>query len=797
MKIIFSLIVILLLTYTYIFAQTHVSGYVYDAKTKETIIGANVFDTIGIVGTCTNTQGYFSLITQSSVLKVSFVGYETNYVDIRSHKDEILNIYLDESIEQLQQVEVSAQIENYMNAPKLDIKDIKQLPAIGGQPDVLRATRILPGIQTQNEMSSLLVIRGGDPGQNMYLLDNTELLSVNHLGGIMSVFNPDVIKEVQIYKGGFPAKYGGKLSSIIDITQRSGNASEFKGALGIGITDLNLSLEGKLGENTTYILNGRKTVFDALMYGLTAIGDGNPAILFYGFYDASMKISWTANDKNKFHFNIFQGDDYIHSLSKKNEYDKNNLEFNRKNHWGNFALAGSWNYTANSKLFGRTVLSYTRYRVRDFESFDSDTIRAYEKRFLSSVDKLSLNSIWAYRISNAWRVDAGLHSSFGYYTPYNYNITGESSSFSKVSNEILNNAVSLSNKLYLSNFLNADIGVRATNYTYSDVNEFALEPRFNISFDMKKYGLINLDYMHVSQTSHLFLSPGIIYVNETWLPATKGVPVSKSKQYSVSWSKNFHNNMFAFNIGAYHKDMSDLITAKSVHFDAKSLEKWENIVETNGVGTVQGIELMLKKNYGRFTGIISYHLSHATRQFENINNGEVYVYEFNRPHDFSIFASYELNEKWTFSAAWCYQSGLPYTPVVGRQMILDPNHEDGYNYYEAFIYGERNSEQMKAFHRLDIGFTYKTLTKKRKLPCEWTFSLYNAYNRHNSNYYYYNNNDGPSTPHNYDKFIHYDMYQMSIFPIIPGISYKVWFGKEDVKSKFEKLSLKNWLNYEN
>jgi hypothetical protein len=207
--------------------------------------------------------------------------------------------------------------------------------------------------------------------------------------------------------------------------------------------------------------------------------------------------------------------------------------------------------------------------------------------------------------------------------------------------------------------------------------------------------------------------------------------------------------------------------------------------------------LMLRKNYGRWTGIISYHLSHATRQFENINDGKEYLYEFNRPHDFSIFVSRDLNEKWTFSVAWCYQSGLPYTPVVGRQMIFDPDNEDGYNYYEAFIYGERNSEQMKAFHRLDIGFTYKTLTKKRKLPCEWTFSLYNAYNRHNPNYYYYNNNDTPEIYSPTQQFVHYDMYQMSIFPIIPGISYKVYFGKEDVKSKFENLSIKNWLNYEN
>lgn len=779
------------------FAQSHISGYVFDSETKETIIGANILDTVVNSGTSTNTQGYFSFTTQSEILKISCVGYETTYLNVSNIQNTNISIYLKTSIEQLQQAEVSAQESNYMNAPKLKIQDIKRIPAIGGQPDVLRATRILPGIQTQNEMSSMLVIRGGDPGQNMYLLDDVELLSVNHLGGIMSVFNPEIIKDVQIYKGGFPAKYGGKLSSIVNITQRSGNAKNFKGTFGIGITDLNLCLEGKLGKNTTYIFNGRKTVFDPLIYLLTSLTEGGSGKLFYGFYDASMKIQWTANDKNKFHFNIFQGDDYLHLMSKFNEYDTNHKKSKKKNHWGNFAVAGSWNNTANSKLFGRTVLSYSRYRVRDFQSFTSDTVSAFKKRFLTSVDNLSLNSNWTYRLSNFWRIDGGLHSTFGYFTPYNYKITGESSASSKISNKILNNAVSLSNRFDILKFVTADVGLRASNYTYSDVNDFALEPRLNLSFKYKNWGRLNMDYMKISQMSHLFLSPGMIYVNETWLPASKDIPVSKSNQYSISYSNNFHNNMFSFSIGAYHKEMSDLITSKAIYFDAASLKNWENIIEKDGKGKVQGIELMLKKNYGRWTGIASYHYSKATRQFDNINNGENYIYAFNRPHDFSIFLSRELNEKWAFSIAWCYQSGLPYTPVVGRQMLLDPNREEGYNYYEAFIYGERNSKQMKPFHRLDIGFTYKTRTKKNKLPCEWTFSLYNVYNRHNANYYYYNNSDGSSIPQNFDVFIHHDMYQKSIFPIIPGISYKMYFEKEDILKGFRNMSFKDWLYYEN
>lgn len=789
MKVLYFIIAIILCT-SGGYAQRHVSGYVFDSETKETIIGASIIDTAEFKGTSTNSQGYFSLKTQTSVLKVSSIGYKDTLINLDIIKSDVLSIYLHEYVQVLQQVDVSAQPQNNLNISKLNIKEIRELPALGGQPDVIKATSILPGVQTQNELSSMLVIRGGDPGQNMYLLDGTELLSVNHLGGIMSVFNPDIIKDIQIYKGGFPAKFGGKLSSIIDITQRDGNSSELKGTFGIGVTDINLSLEGKIGEKTTFIFNGRKTLFDILLYGFTSVMDDYSSKIYYGFYDTSMKVSWNANNKNKFFFNVFQGDDYIHT---RNKNDKYNTIINSKNHRGNVMLSGAWNSIINSKLFGRTLLSYTRYRVKDFMLYKNDINTGYEKALKSGVDNYSLNSNWKYRAFNWWRIDAGLHVSYGYYTPYNYKITGDDSKHEVISNSIIKNALSLSSKLNLSDFIILNIGVRASNYFYSDEKELSIEPRLDMTFKTKRYGNISMNYMYVSQDSHLFLSPGNVYTNETWLPASKEIPVSKSKQYSVAWNKNFYDNMFMLSFGVYQKNMLNLITAKNVYFDAKSIEKWENILEKNGKGVVRGIELLLKKNYGNWTGILSYHLSNSTRNFENINNGNEYVYEYNRPNDLSIFVSRDLNKKWSFSLTWHYRSGLPYTPVIGRQTIINPNL-NGVDYDVAFIYGKRNSERMKDYHRMDIGLKYKTVTKNRKLPCEWTFSVFNLYNRQNASYYYYSNNNGPYI---LDNNTHFDMYQMSILPVIPSISYKVFFRKEDLKSKFENLSLKNWLYYEN
>lgn len=773
-------------------AQITISGFVYNAETKEAIIGANIIDSINFTGTTTNTQGYYVLKTNSSELKATFVGYQTQTISLNQTKDTIINIYLKPLAYQLNEVTIHAKVNNSINITSIDIQEITELPSLGGQPDIVKSAQILPGIQSQSEASSLLVVRGGDPGQNLFLLDNTALIYVNHLGGFMSVFNPDIINDITIYKAGFPARYGGKLSSIIDITQRSGNPKEFKGSFGIGITDANLSLEGKFSDKHTYILTVRKTLFDVLLLAASGLSDGGDYYVTYGFHDVNFKTVWKANARNTFALNVFQGDDYLNVWNKKGENDQYNTKIRAKNIWGNLMSAISWNCIVNPKIFSKTNLSYSGYRVSDIQSFTNSVVQGFNNKLTSKVQDVSLNSLWSMSVLKDWMLIGGLHLNYYKYTPYDYKVSGENISHTILFEEITNSSFSLSNKFSLFKFVDAEIGARLGNYFLSDTSEFFVEPRLDFSFNLNKLGSVSINYMNVNQASHLLVSSGNIYANEIWIPASKDVPISNSVQTSFSWTKSFRKNMFNVSLGAYHKELSNLIASQKNVYNSSELENWKQSIETGGTGQVNGFEFMLKKNYGNWTGLLSYHYSNSIRMFENINSGNEYLYEYNRPHDLTIFINRKINDKLSFSLVWNYQTGLPYTPVIGRQIILDPQTNE---YYEAFIYGERNSATMKDYHRLDIGFKYKTVSKKRKLKTVWTFSIYNVYNRQNPNYYYYNNNSTSEIHRPENGFVQLGLYQMSVFPILPSVSYKVYFGKGDFKSK--DFSFKRWLNFEN
>lgn len=777
---------------TFAKSQITISGFVYDAETKEAIIGANIIDSINSNGTTTNTQAYYVLKTSSPEITVSFIGYQSQKVSINQTNNTIINIYLEASPYQLDEVTIHAEPDNSINLSRLDIKEIAQLPSLGGQTDIVKSILVLPGIQSQGEASSLLIVRGGDPGQNMFLLDNTSLIYVNHLGGLLSVFNPDIINDLKVYKGGFPAKYGGKLSSIIDITQRSGNSSKLKGSFGIGITDANLSLEGKLSKKTTYILTARKTLFDVLIFGASAISGGGDYYAIYGFHDINFKSVWRANGRNTFALNIFQGDDYIMSWNKKDNSDIYNTKIRVRNVWGNLMGSASWNSIISPKIFGKSNLSYSRYRVSDIQSLSNTNSNGLYNNFTSRVQEISLNSDWSASIIKNWMLIGGLHLNYTKNTPYDYKDAGFNNLHTILFEELNNTAFSLSNKISVSKLIDANIGARLANYNLYDATEFFIEPRVNLNFNLQKLGIVNIDYMKVNQASHLMISSGNIYANEIWIPASKDVPISNSLQYSISWSKSFHKNMLNLSIGFYHKELSNLVTSQKNVYDLLELANWKESLEIGGTGKVNGIEFMIKKSYGDWTGSLSYHFSKSTRNFANINDGKDYLYEYNRPNDLTIFINRKITDNLSFSLVWNYQTGLPYTPVLGRQYLLDPYTNE---YYEAFIYGERNSARMRDYHRLDIGVKYETVSNKRKLKTVWTFSIYNIYNRQNPSYYYYNNNSTPEIHHSSNGFVELDLYQISLFPILPSVSYKVYFGKGDKTKQKREKSFSNWLRY--
>jgi len=643
---------------------------------------------------------------------------------------------------------------------------------------VLKAAQLLPGINPQSEGSSLLSVRGGNPGENLYLLDNIPLIYVNHLGGFMSVFNPDMMNGLDIYKGGFPPMYGGKLSSIVDITQREGNMDGLKGTFSAGITDLSFSVEGPAKiKNTSFIVTGRKTLTEALLGLASKIGNDN--IVMYGFHDVNAKFSWKPNARNSLHLNFYQGDDYLHFRTQSHIKEKARMN----TIWGNWLVSARWNYMLNNKLFVRNSLSYTHYRLTDKARYDN-TDGEFSRNYLSSVQDISLRTDWKYTALEAWTMDFGVQSSLLTHLPNRTRQTNLVTQSIDEKYHTTETSLYLDNKITLLHRVKAHIGGRTVFYTNDGFNNFSFEPRLRLNIDVSKNHVFNLNYMTVSQNSHLLFTSGGIMNNEVWVPASDRFRVGGSEQYSVGWSGSFYDVMFQASVEAYYKRLSNLSNYRGGYASLMGDTDWQSKIVTHGSGEAKGIEFLLRKTTGQWTGFASWSWSQATRQYPDINNGKNYIYEFDRPHSISLSINKQLNEKWTFNAAWVFMSGQPYTPAIGRQ-LYSYNDED--DYIDALIYGERNSARMKPYHRLDVGFNYTKLTRNHR-KAVWTFSIYNVYNRQNPYFYYYGTEK---------KFFNYyytyyrndpfyadrklSLYQVSFFPMIPTVSYKLYFDRNEHK----------------
>lgn len=764
---IFLPIILLLITIS-VLAQTKISGFVKDAQTGELLIGATVVEENSNNGVATNNGGFFSLLATEGTIRVSYIGYKTQTLSFSN--DAVVDIQLTPG-EELGEIKVYGQSHKQFNITTLTPKQMLSIPALGGKPDVMKTLQLMPGIQSQAEGTSLINVRGGNPGENLYLIDNVPLLYVNHLGGFMSVFNPDMINSMEVYKGGFPAKYGGKLSSVMSMTQREGDNKKWKGNLGVGVTDASFSVEGPLIKNkASLIVTGRKTLIDPLMMLASGISGGGDYIVFYGFHDLNGKITYRPDTKNSFHINFYQGDDYLKFWGKKQKSTGEKAKIN--NAWGNWMLAGRWSRIVAPRLFVNNIVSVTNYRLKVEQHFTSnsqgDSIE-YNGRYLSRVNDLSLRSDWQFKAMKNYDLEYGFKTTLYRHIPNKIENSNSKVALEYETIASYENAFYFDNKIHLAGFIDVAAGVRGVSFLNKGFSTFDFEPRLSVIANLGKNHSLNASYQKVNQFAHLLFTSGAIMNNEIWVPADEKLAPSQSLQYSVGWKGRYAKGMFDSEINVYYKTLTNLATYKEGYSDLLGDGGWRNKIEAGGRGESKGIEFLLRKNEGDMTGFIAYTLSKTTRQFDGLNRGEEYVFDYDRPHSFAISLSHKLSEKWNASASWVYQSGLPYTPVIGRQYYL---HAE-YGLQEGLIYGERNSARMKEYHRLDLGFQYEKLTKKGRKSI-WNFSVYNAYNRRNPSAYYYDDD------RNYHEILEgvykpLKLYQVSFFPLIPSVAYKVFF----------------------
>jgi hypothetical protein len=780
-------------------STVHLSGFVKDKTTGESIVGAIVKDSISQNITISDYNGYYSCYVKlPGTVQISYIGYKTiNYSSFDSH-DTIINFELEQSND-IKEVIVIAERQN-SNISSLNKNEIFQIPTIGGNNDIGKSLQLLPGILSTKEASSVLTVRGGDPGQNLYLFDNVPVIYVNHLGGFMSVFNSDIINNIDVYKGAFPSAYGGKLSSVTDIVQKEGDVSGLKGSFGIGITDASFSIEGPLkNKNTSFIVTGRKTLIDGLLALLSSAIDGNNVIALYGFHDINAKFTWKPDTRKKFTVNLYQGDDYLKYWLKEDDYNSNQ-KYKMSHNWGNILMSIQYQKMYDSGLLFKNSISYTRYRLKDNMNssiIDGTGIIDNNEFRLSGVQNFSYKSSLKKLINPFISTELGFESSLLFHLP-EYNNNSETKNYIKSSE----NALFIENKITFLKTNTAFVGFRQVYFINSGFNYFSFEPRLSLNIHINSRNSLNFSYMKISQYSQLMQTQGDIMNNEIWIPANKIVLPAYSNQITCGWNSKQFLSIFSAEMNVYYKTMYNLSTYKEGYFGFSGDVDIYSKIETDGTGIAKGIELLLKKNAGNITGFLSYSISNSSRQYPNINNGNPYMFEFDRLHSLAFTLNYKINKKLNINAVWVFQSGLPYTPAIGRQLVqsLEPDENSEFKYYEALIYGVRNSERLKDYHRLDIGINYEKITKRNRKAI-LSLSVYNVYNRHNPFYYYFNSNGTPEiiNPEYTDTYKPVSLYQISFFPVFPSISYKVFFDKNNNKTnnKTFKQNILKWLYHEN
>ena len=764
------------------YSQTYtISGYITDSTNGESIVGANIVSDSLRLGTSSNGFGFYSLTLPTGEYKIryTYIGYSSQEINFNLNKNISNDIEFSISTSTLDEVILSSEksiVETTQTSViDLPIKQLFSIPALLGEVDVLKAIQLLPGVQS-SEGSSGFYVRGGGPDQNLILLDGVPVYNASHLGGLFSVFNPDAIKTVRLTKGGFPARYGGRLSSVLQIDMKEGNMKEFKGDMTIGLISSKLTLEGPIiKDKTSFIISGRRTYADLLVKPLLP---DNTDLSMY-FYDLNMKINHKISNRDRIFLSSYIGRDRFgvdYSESENNYSDALNFGLG----YGNITSTLRWNHLFNDKLFSNTTLTYSRYSFNtDFGLNSTQTTNIGNENYDISFGYISGIEDLAARIDFDYSPNPNHDVKFGYSYTHHHFFPGETSlNISLETSDSIEFAIDtllnfsenidvhemffyIEDNVKISDRFKANIGMHAGYYS---LDKFNIQPRISARYLLDENWSMKLSYSEMRQNIHLLSHSSVGFPSDLWVPAIDSVPSQSSKQIAGSINTTLKDRQYELSLEGYYKTMNNLIAYKAGYSNLQNTESWENAIETGGKGESYGLELFLQKKTGRTTGWIGYTLSWTNRQFDNINFGEWYPYKYDRRHDLSIVFAHKINEKWDVSATWAYGTG---NAITFPQAVYLGHPYSGWG-GDASIdlvedYGERNSTRLNAYHRLDFGFTHHK--QKNKYERIISFGAYNAYNRKNPFFAYLANDENGQRVAR----------QVSLFPIIPSISYRYKF----------------------
>lgn len=712
------------------YGQYRISGSIQDFVSGETIIGASVYDIFAKTSTNSNQYGFFSVKTESSATKVriSHIGYIADTITLTLTKDTNIVFVLKPFILEEVIIRQQSQERNTVGSFSLPIARLKSLPMLLGEKDLLKALAATPGISTGQEGSAGLYVRGGTPDQNLILLDEAPVYNVSHLFGFLSVFNPDALKNVTVYKAGFPARFGGRLSSVIDVNMRDGNNKSKQGEWGIGLINSRFLMEGPLKRNkTSYLISARTTnigLFTMPQRILVELGKAN-AYNSYWLYDLNAKVNHRINDKNHFFFSIYSGYDFYSSQQTNRQYNEQ-LKLN----WGNLTSTLRYSRIFTPKLFGRAVVTYSHF-IYNFNTSNTTPLPQSNETSTTSRQSQSAIKDWSIKLgfdyvhSSSYTLKTGLETTYHQYEPNLSREIIDNEIASVNDNKILayEQAMYVENEYQPSKWLILNGGFRTTLFSVTNKTYHSIEPRLSINFLLPKDWAIKMGSSQMQQYIHLLTNNGIGFSNDIWVPATDKAPPQRAQQVALEIIREWPKYGIEFSAGGYYKTMNGLIDFRQGNNILGSYQQdWQDAIEINGIGRAYGAEFFLNKKQGKFTGWLSYTLAWSERKFAKINNGAWYPQKYDRRHNFTAILNYKLSSKWSFASNWVFQTGHAVT-------LPKANMIDVFGLVQ-YIYEGRNQFRMPNYHRLDIAFT-KTYVRKNNKEAGWSFGVYNVYNRQN------------------------------------------------------------------
>ena len=785
-----SLFLILLLLPISVISQERftLSGVITDESSNETLIGANIIIPSLQTGTTSNEYGFYSITLDKGIyeFQISYLGFKSIVQTINLDKDQTLNFKLVEDSQSLDEIVIVEDVEKLnirkpqMSLNSLSINTIKQIPVVLGEVDLIKSITLLPGVTTAGEGASGFNVRGGAADQNLILLDEATIFNSSHLFGLFSVFNPDAIKDIKLYKGGIPAKYGGRVSSVLDIYQKEGNSNEFKMNGGIGLVSSRLLAEGPLKKEKGSFLLGGRSSYAHLFLPLFDIDN-----IAY-FYDLNTKLSYRLNDRNNIYLSGYFGRDVF------------NISDSFENAYGNAVINFRWNHLFSDKLFSNLSLIYSDYDYDlklNFVEFD----------WTSGIRNFNVKYDLKHYISNNFKLQYGLNSIYYKFNPGDIKPTTETSGinpFKLIDKYAFENAIYVDAEHQVTDKLALSYGLRLSSFTRlgqdelnvyqndnplifnpelkiyekaepigtesykrSDViKSFAnLEPRLALAYQLNEQSSVKMSYNKMSQYLHLLSNTSSPTPLDVWTPSGKYVKPQILHQFALGYFKTINENNYNLEIETFYKTIKNRID----YIDGADLIA-NNAIEQvilNGKARAYGLEVLFRKNEGDFQGWIAYTLSKSEQQTKGrtpeeigINNGLWYNTPYDKSHDISVTTSYKLNDRWSFNSNFLFQTGLPAT---------FPNGQYEYNGITIPIYEARNSSRIPTYHRLDLSAKYipkKNANKKWKT--EWVFGVYNAYNRKNASSISFRENRTSGAN---------EALKLSLFGIIPSVSYNFKF----------------------